>query len=153
MLALALAGAPAAGAFAQSMGGSGQNPNANRTTLDPIPPEGGWEGLANVLKSVQPSVDTRLQPSASQITNHIERLLNHGDNAEALEMIEKREAQIKDQRGTDVQLMFQHARALAALDRKAEAIDIYTEMTTRFPELPEPWNNLAALYALSLIHI
>ncbi|MDD7982144.1 tetratricopeptide repeat protein, partial [Achromobacter ruhlandii] len=25
--------------------------------------------------------------------------------------------------------------------------DIYTEMTTRFPELPEPWNNLAALYA------
>jgi len=96
---------------------------------------------------MQPSVDTRLQPSASQITTHIERLLNRGENAEALAMIEKREAEIKDQRGTDVQLMFQHARALAQLDRKAEAIDIYTEMTTRFPELPEPWNNLAALYA------
>lgn len=148
LLALAMAGSPLAGAHAQSMaGGSGENPNARRTTLDPIPPEGGWEGLANLLKAAQPSVDTRLQPSASQITTHIERLLSRGENAEALAMIEKREAEIKDQRGTDVQLMFQHARALAQLDRKAEAIDIYTEMTTRFPELPEPWNNLAALYA------
>ena len=44
LLALALAGAPLAGAYAQSMaGGSGENPNANRTTLDPIPPEGGWD--------------------------------------------------------------------------------------------------------------
>ena len=146
--ALALASSPAGVAIAQSMsGGAGENPNATRTTLDPIPPEGGWDALAKLLEAAKPSVDTRLTPSASQITTHIELLLNRGDNEKALAMIEKREAEIKDQRGTDVQLMFQHARALAALDRKAEAIDIYTEMTTRFPELPEPWNNLAALYA------
>ncbi|MGY6273295.1 tetratricopeptide repeat protein [Achromobacter denitrificans] len=148
LLALALASAPVGALLAQSMaGGGGDNPNASRTTLDPIPPEGGWEGLANLLEAVKPGVDTRLTPSPSQITTHIERLLNQGDNAEALAMIEKRQAEIKDQRGTDVQLMFQHARALAALNRTNEAIDIYTEMTTRFPELPEPWNNLAALYA------
>ena len=29
--------------------------------------------------------------------------------------------------------MFQHARALAALHRTAEAIDVYTEMTTSYP--------------------
>ena len=127
-------------------GGGAANPNASRTTLDPIP-EGGWEGLANVLKAVQPGVDTRLTPTASQVTDHIERLLNRGDNATALDMIEKRLAETKGQRGTDVQLMFQHARALAALHRTAEAIDVYTEMTTSYPELPEPWNNLAALYA------
>jgi len=63
-------------------------------------------------------------------------------------MIEARLAESKSRRGgTDVQLMFQHARALHALDRDNEAIDIYTEMTTRFPELPEPWNNLAAIRA------
>nr|WP_249204937.1 tetratricopeptide repeat protein [Achromobacter sp. Marseille-Q0513] len=128
-------------------GGGAANPNASRTTLDPIPPEGGWEGLANVLKAAQPGVDTRLTPTASQVTDHIERLLNRGDNATALDMIEKRLAETKGQRGTDVQLMFQHARALAALHRTAEAIDVYTEMTTSYPELPEPWNNLAALYA------
>ncbi|EHK64330.1 tetratricopeptide repeat protein [Achromobacter arsenitoxydans] len=148
LLALALAGAPLGVSVAQSMsGGGGANPNASRTTLDPIPPEGGWDSLAKLLEAAKPSLDTRLEPSASQITTHIERLLNNGKNEEALAMIEKRQADIKDQRGTDVQLMFQHARALAALDRTGEAIDVYTEMTTRFPELPEPWNNLAALYA------
>ena len=146
LIALALAGGSAGPSFAQSMSGGGANPNASRTTLDPIP-EGGWEGLANVLKAVQPGVDTRLTPTASQVTDHIERLLNRGDNATALDMIEKRLAETKGQRGTDVQLMFQHARALAALHRTAEAIDVYTEMTTSYPELPEPWNNLAALYA------
>ncbi|KOF52555.1 MULTISPECIES: tetratricopeptide repeat protein [unclassified Achromobacter] len=148
LLALLLAAAPAAAPRAQSMaGGSGENPNATRTKLDPIPPEGGWEGLARLLEAVKPSLDTRLDPTPSQITDHIERLLNRGENDEALALIEKREAQIKNQRGTDVQLMFQHARALAALNRTQEAIDLYTEMTTRFPELPEPWNNLGALYA------
>jgi len=148
LLALALAGVPAGASLAQSMaGGGGANPNANRTTLDPIPPEGGWDSLANMLEAIKPGVDTRLTPSPSQITTHIERLLNHGDNEEALALIEKRQAEIKGQRGTDVQLMFQHARALAALNRTNEAIDVYTEMTTEFPELPEPWNNLAALYA------
>ena len=111
LIALALAGGSAGPSFAQSMSGGGAaNPNASRTTLDPIP-EGGWEGLANVLKAVQPGVDTRLTPTASQVTDHIERLLNRGDNATALDMIEKRQAETKGQRGTDVQLMFQHARA------------------------------------------
>ncbi|QVQ27148.1 tetratricopeptide repeat protein [Achromobacter deleyi] len=148
VLALALAGAPAGVSLAQSMGGGGgESPHSSRTTLDPIPPEGGWDGLAKLLEAAKPGVDTRLEPSPSQITTHIERMLNRGENEAALAMIEKRQNEIKDQRGTDVQLMFQHARALAALNRSNEAIDVYTEMTTRFPELPEPWNNLAALYA------
>jgi Flp pilus assembly protein TadD len=32
------------------------------------------------------------------------------------------------------------------MNRSAEAEVIYLQMTTRFPEIPEPWNNLAALY-------
>src|SRR3546814_12206119 len=42
--------------------------------------------------------------------------------------------------------MFLHGRALAALGRDAQAIDLYQNMTTLYPELPEPWNNLAAEY-------
>ncbi|WP_236844334.1 tetratricopeptide repeat protein [Bordetella sp. 15P40C-2] len=132
------------------MGGGGNLPYSDtetRTKLDEPRPEGGWKALANLLEALKPGVDTRLDPTPSQIAAHIERLLNAGKTQEALEMIEKREAAIKGQRGTDVQLMFQHARALAALDRVPEAMDIYRDMTTRFPELPEPWNNLAVLYA------
>jgi tetratricopeptide (TPR) repeat protein len=150
LIIAALAALPSGGALGQSMGGGGNlpyNDAQTRTKLDAPRPEGGWKALANLLEAVKPGVDTRLDPTPSQITAHIERLLNDGKTDEALAMIEKREAAIKGQRGTDVQLMFQHARALAALGREPEAIAMYLDMTTQFPELPEPWNNLAVLYA------
>jgi tetratricopeptide (TPR) repeat protein len=36
---------------------------------------------------------------------------------------------------------------LAHLNRDDEAITAFTELTQMYPELPEPYNNLAALYA------
>lgn len=117
------------------------------TTLDEVPPEGGWDSLARLLEAARPGVDTRLAPSPAQVTDHIERLLNAGRNDEALRLIEARIEASRKIPGTDAQLMFQHARALAALGRTNDAEAIYSEMTTRFPELPEPWNNLGALYA------
>jgi tetratricopeptide (TPR) repeat protein len=144
--------APLGAANAQSMpGGSlGQSKNANATTLDEPPPEGGWQALANLLEAAKPSTSTALTPTASQYTTHIEQLLNKGRNKEALDMIEKRIADTANRgpnAGTDVQLEFQHARALAALNRIDESLDIYTAMTTNYPELPEPWNNMAVIYA------
>lgn len=136
-------------AMGQAIGGGSlpYNDTDTLTKLDTPRPEGGWKGLANLLEAIKPSVDTRLDPTPSQITTHIERLLNVGKTQEALDMIEQREAQIQGQRGTDVQLMFQRARALTALGQEQKAIELYADMTTRFPELPEPWNNLASLYA------
>jgi Flp pilus assembly protein TadD len=37
---------------------------------------------------------------------------------------------------------------LAELNRIEDAITVYTELTQDYPELPEPYNNLAALHAL-----
>src|SRR5690606_24226470 len=85
----------------------------------------------------------------SQITDRISEMLNEGRNGEALEVIEKYETvreQSPEAIGTDVQLMFQKGRALSALGRTDEAITLYQDMTVRFPELPEPWNNLASEY-------
>lgn len=110
--------------------------------------EGGWQGLAKLLLALTPRVDTSVPLTSSQITGRISAMLDDGQNQAALAVIEKREAQLQQQgtRGTDVQLMFLHGRALAALDRDNEAIDVYRNMTTLYPELPEPWNNLAAVY-------
>jgi tetratricopeptide (TPR) repeat protein len=115
---------------------------------DAPPKEGGWQGLANLLEALTPKVDTSVPLTPSQITGRISAMLNEGQNEAALAVIEKRNAQLQRQgtAGTDVQLMFLNGRALAALGRDNEAIDIYRNMTTLFPELPEPWNNLAALY-------
>lgn len=115
---------------------------------DPPPAEEGWQGLANVLDALTPSVDTSIPMTPSDITNRIAQMLNDGRNQEALEVIEKRQAQreASGEIGQDVQLMFLRARALAANGKTNEAVEAYLAMTTDYPELPEPWNNLASLY-------
>ncbi len=47
----------------------------------------------------------------------------------------------------DVQAKFKRATVLARLNRDDEAIAAFTELTQAYSELPEPYNNLAALYA------
>jgi TPR repeat/Tetratricopeptide repeat len=47
----------------------------------------------------------------------------------------------------DVQALFMRAVMLAEQGKKDDAIKAFTEITTRFPGLPEPFNNLAVLYA------
>ena len=112
-------------------------------------PERGWDGLANLLEAISPSVDTRIPPSPTDIARRLESLLAANRASQALAEIDKYQAAEagKTSPGTDVQIMFLRARTLAALNRVAEAEDIYRQMTIRYPELPEPWNNLAAIYA------
>ena len=112
-------------------------------------PDRGWDGLAKLLEAISPSYDTRVPPSATDIARRIESLLAASRSSQALEEIDKYQAAEagKTSPGTDVQIMFLRARTLAALDRVGEAEIIYRQMTMRFPELPEPWNNLAAIYA------
>lgn len=110
--------------------------------------DGGWQGLANLLEALAPNADTSIPLTPSEITDRIAAMLDQGKNQDALNIIEKREAQRKASgaAGTDVQLLFLKGRALAALNRHDEAIATYRSMTVLFPELPEPWNNLASEY-------
>ncbi len=50
-------------------------------------------------------------------------------------------------RPRDPQMQFLRAQALAQLGRTADATAAYLQLTQEFPELPEPHNNLAVLYA------
>lgn len=47
----------------------------------------------------------------------------------------------------DAQAKFKRGTVLAHLNRDSEAIEQFVELTQAYPELPEPYNNLAALYA------
>lgn len=124
---------------------------ADNTRLFPEskPEEKGWKGLSRLLEALEPGVDTSIPLTPSQITDRISQMLDQGQAEQALEVIEKRKAQYAnhpDPLGNDVQLMFLNGRALAALGRHEEAIAVYRDMTHQYPELPEPWNNLAAEY-------
>lgn len=124
------------------------DPTTNTFTLPEEPP-GGWQAFANLLKKVTPSVNTAVPLTPAQVTHHIATLIDTGKAEAALQLVEEAGTARKAAGtiGTDVQLDYQHARALAALGRHEQAIAIWRQMTTDYPELPEPWNALAIEYA------
>lgn len=132
-------------AYAQALPGGDLPPlvNGNKAV-----PSGGSEGVARFLEALKPGVDTQLPPSASEIAAEIAELLDSGKTQEAMRRIEQRlaEESRRNDPGVDVQLQFLYARALQASGDTSRAQDIYLDMTAQYPELPEPWNNLASLY-------
>lgn len=73
----------------------------------------------------------------------VNALLRSGKSAEALA---KADAYIKAN-PRDPQMRFLRGVVLSEQNKPAEAIDAFTKLTQDYPELPEPYNNLAALYA------
>ncbi len=105
----------------------------------------GWAWLREALDGLRPDVDTRLPESATAVAERLEGEINAGKAAAALAEIETRLAERPASivSGTDVRLVFLRARALVALGQLDAAHDAYRQMTINYPELPEPWNNLA----------
>ena len=73
----------------------------------------------------------------------IQRLMKQGQLPQALE---KADAYIAS-KPKDPQGRFMRGLILTEMGRPAEAIAVFTKLTEDFPELPEPYNNLAVLYA------
>jgi tetratricopeptide (TPR) repeat protein len=71
------------------------------------------------------------------------QLFKQGQPQRALERVDGfLSSRPKDARGR-----FLKALILAELERPNDAIELFTELTQEFPELPEPYNNLAVLHA------
>lgn len=66
-----------------------------------------------------------------------------GDHVRALEILE---GALRANEG-DARLRFAHAVALSEAGRTDAALAAFTALTEEFPELPEPHNNVATLYA------
>jgi tetratricopeptide (TPR) repeat protein len=73
----------------------------------------------------------------------ISKLLKDGQHAEALKQTDA----VLKQRPRDAQMRFMKGVILAEQNRTSEAITIFTKLTEDYPTLPEPYNNLAVLYA------
>jgi tetratricopeptide (TPR) repeat protein len=73
----------------------------------------------------------------------ISGLLKQGQHAQALERIN----QYLAQKPRDAQGRFLKGLILVDEGKDAEAIDVFTKLSRDYPELPEPYNNLAVLYA------
>lgn len=113
------------------------------------PPERGWQAFADLLKKATPSVNTAIPLTPTQIAEHVSSLIDSGRAKEALDIITKRQAahDASVSPGVDVQLRYLQGRALDALGQHDQAMAVWRQMTTDYPELPEPWNALAIAYA------
>lgn len=73
------------------------------------------------------------------------KLLKAGQYAEAMQKVDA----VLVQRPKDAQMRFLKGLILAEQNKYPEAIIVFTKLTDDYPELPEPYNNLAVLYASS----
>ena len=73
----------------------------------------------------------------------VQRLQRSGQTTEALVRADKYIAA----NPRDPQMRFVKAGVLSAASKTAEAEELLVQLTRDYPELPEPWNNLAVLHA------
>ena len=71
------------------------------------------------------------------------KLIKQGQHAQALEQLDKFLAS----KPKDPQARFLRGIALTETNRSTEAIAVFQRLTEDYPELPEPYNNLAVIFA------
>ncbi len=71
------------------------------------------------------------------------RLLRQGQSAQAMDKVN----QFLSAKPKDAQGRFLRGLILVEQNKTSEAITVFTKLTEDYPELPEPYNNLAVLYA------
>jgi tetratricopeptide (TPR) repeat protein len=90
-----------------------------------------------------PAASFALEEKPGLRFSEITHLASSGKTQEALEAVE---SSLKA-KPRDPQLRFLQGLLLTQSDRQSEAIAVFTALTEEFPNLPEPYNNLAALQA------
>jgi tetratricopeptide (TPR) repeat protein len=84
-------------------------------------------------------------PAFADEVADVSKLLRIGQLAEAMSKADAFLAQ----HPRDAQMRFLKGVILTEQNKPAEAIAVFTRLTEDFPDLPEPYNNLAVLYAAS----
>jgi Flp pilus assembly protein TadD len=103
-----------------------------------------FAALALIL-ALQFAAPSRALAALAEELSEVTRLQHAGQADAALERADKYLAG----KPKDAQMRFLKAVVLADIGRRPEAIALLQQLVEEFPELPEPHNNLAAMYAAS----
>ena len=82
-------------------------------------------------------------PARADDIQDINKLIKAGQHAQAMDRVN----QVLAKKPRDAQARFLKGVILAEQNKPQEAIDVFTKLSQDYPELPEPYNNLAVLYA------
>ncbi len=100
-------------------------------------------GIAPILVLLLLSFPGRSFSAAAEDLKSVNQLIKQGQHTQALEKVNTYLAS----NPKDAQARFLKGVILTEQNKSAEAIKIFTGITEDYPELPEPYNNLAVLYA------
>ncbi len=99
---------------------------------------------ARLLASATSVVLLALAPAVrADALQDISKQIKQGQHAQALEQVDKYLAA----KPKDAQGRFLKGIVLTEMNKPNEAIVVFTKLTEDYPELPEPYNNLAVIYA------
>lgn len=82
-------------------------------------------------------------PAFADNLPEVQRLIKQGQYPQALEKVDA----YLSSRPKDAQGRFLKGLIFTEMNKPAEAIAVFTKLSEDYPELPEPYNNLAVLYA------
>lgn len=82
-------------------------------------------------------------PAFADNMPEVQRLIKQGQYPQALEKVDA----YLSNKPKDAQGRFLKGLIYTEMNKPAEAISVFTKLTEDYPELPEPYNNLAVLYA------
>ena len=120
------------------------NPQATlRGTHSPVPRSGMASRLRCLALAVAVGLGTSMAVAQTEDYAEVNRLLRSGQMAEALAKAD----QYLVGKARDPQMRFLRGVILTESGKTQDAIATFSKLTEDFPELPEPYNNLAVLYA------
>jgi len=82
-------------------------------------------------------------PALADNLPEVQRLIKQGQYPQALDKVDA----YLSGKPKDAQGRFLKGLILTEMNKPAEAVAVFTKLTEDYPELPEPYNNLAVLYA------
>ena len=80
---------------------------------------------------------------AAGVASQAQSMIEQGQAAAALQLLDQHLASNPQ----DAEARFARGLALVRLERNKDAIGVFADLTRDYPQLPEPYNNLAVLYA------
>lgn len=80
---------------------------------------------------------------AAGVSSQAQGMIEQGRAGEALKLLDDH----LGKNPQDAEARFTRGLALVRLDRNRDAIRVFADLTRDYPQLPEPYNNLAVLYA------
>jgi len=99
--------------------------------------------LLSLFSALAAALLLTIAPARADEAQEINRMLKQGQNDKALERANSYLAT----HPKDAQVRFIKGLILTEQNKSADAIKVFTSITDDYPELPEPYNNLAVLYA------